>query len=133
MGFLGLVLAVVFYLRGRRKTALAYQTRHVTLVGGRGQAFPDEVEIRFSGTVVPRVTTTRVVLWNSGNQTVSGQNIAKLDPLRIELSTDSMILKTEILREPKKVNGWKVTKTSQSYLKLEFDFLEPRDGLAACG
>ena len=129
IGVLGIVLAVVFYMRSRRKTALAYQTSHVTLVGGRGPAFPDEVEIRFSGTVVQRVTTTRVVLWNSGNQTVYGQNIVTLDPLRIELSADRTILKTEILREPKKVNGWKVTETSPSHLRLEFDYLEPRDGL----
>jgi hypothetical protein len=129
VGVVGIVLAVVFYLRSKRKTSLAFQHDHVTLVGRRGAAFPAEVEIRFSGVSVPRITATKVVIWNCGDRTISGSDLVAEDSLRVEVPQEARILSYSILQQTRTVNGWKIDQPSSSRLNLSFDFIDPRDGI----
>lgn len=129
VGLAGIVLAVVFYLRASRKPRLAFQNNHVTLVGGGGAGFPDEVEIRFGGTVVPSVTTSTLVIWNCGDRTISGEDVVTSDPLRVEVSDGGKILKHRVHKQTRSVNGWNVDQPSPNRLDLSFDYLDPSDGI----
>ncbi len=132
LGVLGLAAAVLFYLRSRKVSRLAFQHDVITLVGASGAAFPDEVEIRFSGDIVPRVTADRIVLWNDGNTTLGASQIVESDPLRAELKEDSSLLKVSALKCSREVNGCSVgrCKDSQRIADIHFDFLDPGDGIA---
>lgn len=130
VGLMGIVLAVTFYLRSRRKARLAFQYYHVTFVGGLDAVFPDEVEIRFAGTVVPRITGSRIVIWNCGDRTVDGKNLVAGDPLRVEIPQEGQILRHTILRQTRGVNGWKVDRSTANRLDITFDFVDPGDGFS---
>lgn len=130
VGLAGIVLAIIFYLRSKRKAKLAFQHDHVMLVGGRGAAFPDEVEIRFSGTIVPRITASSIVIWNCGDRTINGSDVVAGDPLRLELPDAGRVLKHEILRQTRSVNGWRVDQPAPNLLSLAFEFLDPGDGIS---
>lgn len=130
VGLAGIVLAVLFYIRSKARARLAFQHDHVTLVGGRGATFPDEIEIRYSGTVVPRITASKIVIWNCGDRTISGSDVVAGDPLRLEVSDAGRILKHTILRQTRSVNGWKLEQPSPNLLNLNFDFLDPGDGMS---
>lgn len=131
-GVLGLTVAVVFYLRSRRVSRLAFQHDVITLVGASDAAFPYEVEIRFSGDIVPRVTVERIVLWNDGNTTLGASQIVESDPLRAELKENSSLLKVSVLKCTREVSGCSVgrRKDSQRIADIHFDFLDPGDGIA---
>ena len=129
VGIAGIVLAIVFYLRSKRKAKLAYQHDHVMLVGGRGAAFSDEVEIRFAGTVVPRITASKIVIWNCGDRTINGADVVAGDRLRLEVLDSGQILKHTILCQTRSVNGWKIDQPAPNLLNLIFDFLDPGDGI----
>lgn len=129
VGLGGIVLAIVFYLRSRRMSRIAFQHDHVMLVGGRGAAFPAEVEIRFSGTVVPRITASTIVIWNCGDRTIRGSDLVDGDPLRVDLTEGGIILKHAILRQTRSVNAWNITQPSPNRIALTFDFLDPGDGI----
>jgi hypothetical protein len=132
LGVLGLAAAVLFYLRSRKVSRLAFQHDVITLVGASDAAFPDEVEIRFSGDIVPRVTADRIVLWNDGNTTLGASQMVESDPLRAELKEDSSLLKVSALKCSREVNGCSVgrRKDSQRIADIHFDFLDPGDGIA---
>ena len=130
VGFVGIVLAVVFYFRSRRKARLAFQCDHVTLVGGRGAAFSDEVEISFAGTVVPRITASRIIIWNCGDRTINRRDLVEGDPLRVEVPETGRILKHMVLRQTRSVNAWHFDQPSPNLLNLTFDFLDPGDGVS---
>lgn len=129
IGLIGIGLAFVFYLRSRRNPRMAYQADHVTLVGATGAAFPEEVQVLFQATPVPRVTASRVVIWNCGNQTIDGREIVHTDPLRFEVEESGTILKHRILRQTRSVNGWKFEWKSHNRLELAFEYLDPGDGI----
>ena len=129
VGLVGIVVAIGFYLRSRRKARLAFHGDHVTLVGGRGAAFADEVEIRFDGAIVPRITASKIVIWNCGDRTINGRDVVDSDPLRVEVPQSGTILKHTILRKTRSVNAWKVNQPSPDRLDLTFDFVDPCDGV----
>ena len=130
LAVLGLAAAVFFYRRSRRVSRLAYQFDEVTLLGSSRSAFSDEVEIRFSGRVVPRVTAARLIVWNAGNTTLRGSDIVQADPLRVHLQDEGIILKASVVRVTRDVNDFAVSLEGQGQPEaaLAFDYLDPGDG-----
>ncbi|HEY5433421.1 MAG TPA: hypothetical protein VIL06_08470, partial [Coriobacteriia bacterium] len=119
-----------FYYRSRRVSRLGYQHDDVTLVGTKRAAFPSEVEIRFAGATVPRITSSRFVLWNAGNTTLHGSDIVENDPLRVELREAGTILKVTVSKTHRDVNALRVDVLTSvpASANIVFDFLDPRDG-----
>lgn len=130
LGLLGVALAVVFYIRSKRNPKLAYQTSEFSVVGIEAR-FPDELEIRFAGTHVNRVTSSRLVLWNAGNTTLNGEQIVAADPLRIEVP-DGLILRATIAQSTRNVNGGQLIMPNDRHdsVLLSFDYFDPADGFA---
>jgi hypothetical protein len=131
LGILGLVSAVYFYWRSKRVARLAFQRDTVTLLGGPDAAFPDEIEIKFAGMPISRVTAETIVLWNAGNTTVGGSQIVAADPLRFDLKCGD-ILKTRVLKVTREVNAITLRPLSESKntVEITFDYLDPDDGIA---
>lgn len=130
LGVVGLVAAVFFFLRSRRVTRLAYQVDSYTLLGVDSSILPSALEIRFSGQSVPRITASRVVVWNAGNTTVVGSDVVESDPLRLELDGEGSILQASIACATRKANDLRLDagEKGSSVLVLPFDFLDPEDG-----
>ena len=131
LGILGLLAAIFFYWRSKRVARLTFQHDTVTLLGSSDAAFPDEVEIKFSGMPISRVTAETIVLWNAGNTTVGGSQIVAADPLRFDLKSGD-ILKTRVLKVTREVNAISLKPISESKKMVEivFDYLDPEDGIA---
>ena len=132
LGILGLCAAVFFYFRSRKTSRIAYQSDGVTILGSSVAAFPEELEIRFSGVPVPRVTAERLALWNAGNMTIGGEQIVSSDPLRVEVEEGSEILKIDILKTTREVNAFKLSHREESkrIVDINFQYLDPGDGLS---
>lgn len=130
VGLIGIILAILFYLRSKRKSKLAFQSDHVSLVGRPGAAFPDEVEIRFSGNTVPRISANTIVIWNCGDQTIRGADLVNKDPLRLEVPDTDRILKFTVLKQTRGVNAWNFDQSNTNKLNLTFDYLDPGDGIS---
>lgn len=133
IGIFGIFIAIFFYLRSRKISRLAYQHDTTSIIGSADARFPNELEIYFDGKAVPRVTLERIVLWNAGNTTLRGSQIVKTDPLRFELrNSNASILKVNVLKHSREVNACSVTrrKDNQRIADINFDFLDPGDGIA---
>lgn len=128
LGAISLVAAIYFYLRSKRVSRLAYQIDELSIVGSAQAAFPNELEIRYAGTLVPRVTATRLVLWNAGNVTLRGDQVVASDPLRLELPESSMILSAAIVRSTREANAAHLVWDERS-VTVTFDYFDPNDGV----
>ena len=126
VGIAGIVLAIVFYLRSKRKAKLAYQHDHVMLVGGRGAGIRRGRD-SICCTVVPRITASKIVIWNCGDRTINGADVVAGDRLRLEVLDSGQILKHTILCQTRSVNGWKIHQPAPNLLNLIF--LDPGDGI----
>jgi hypothetical protein len=132
VGIIGIALGVIFFVKSQRRAKLAYQYNEVTLIGGTEAAFPAEVEVRFNGVAVPRITASTLFFWNSGQRTIRGEEIVASDPLRVQFAQETLVLKSSILKATREVNGVRAESISSEAHKVQitFDFLDPGDGVA---
>jgi hypothetical protein len=130
LGLASLAAAIYFYLKSRKRSQLAYQRREVAIVGGGTTAFPSDVEIRYASHVVPRVTSSRFAIWNSGTETIDPHQFVESDKIRLQVSEGERILRADVVKTSRTVNDFRLEFSSDapSSAVIIFDFLDPGDG-----
>src|SRR6185437_11742654 len=130
IGILGLLIALILYRASVIGARPVYKRRSLRLIGKNEQALPKDVEIRFNGQVVDRLTKNYIVLWNSGKKLLRGTDIVCEDPLRCEFAHDARILDARVVITTRPTNkftvGWP-SETAHSVI-IMFDYLDPGDG-----
>lgn len=105
--------------------------RSLLLIGLPDSLLAKDVEVRFKGQRVDRLTKTTVIFWNSGNQIIRGSDIVITDRLRIEVSDAAVIVDSSILTRTRTTNNFatNIDVLQPNRLWLTFDYLDPRDGV----
>ncbi len=123
------------YLRSRSPGIVAVQSHDVPMLGGLGakdDVFPSEVEVRYRGTPVSRLTSSTVWIWNAGLKTVNGEDIVPHDPLRLHFGGE--VLSVRIIKTNRKVSrlmaekSEDVSEEGKRTVYCSFDFLDRRNG-----
>jgi hypothetical protein len=128
IGLVGIGLAIVFAFYVRPRPRLASQVNSLELLGNN-QALPKEIEFFFRGQKVPKVTLSRIAIWNMGNVTFRRDQIVAADPLRIVTSSGSEVLDARILDRTREVNDFScAVRESRNEVECTFDYLDSRDG-----
>jgi len=127
----GVVLAFYFYFKSKNNYQILYFCEDTTVVGSKSAKFGNDLKIYFGGVEVPRVTSTRFIMWNSGNVTIRPQNIANSDPISIINEDGVIILSSKVVSVVSMDTNlsFKWTGLNNSSPVLEFDFIRPGEGL----
>lgn len=89
----------------------------------------DNLEITYLGVAIPRLTRTIYVLWSSGSSSVSREDIASRDALRIIKSDDGEIISARILKTNNESSEFQVSLSNdKSFVAIDFDYLQPKNG-----
>lgn len=128
LGVTGVALAIYFYTKSKQVARISRYFEEVAVIGSSTAAFDNNLEIRFDGELVNRVTKSRAYLWNSGNTTIDGERIAKSDPLRFENGVGNEILKIELVRQSRDVSNVTFETRGKNAVLVSFDFFDPNDG-----
>ncbi len=78
----GAALALFLYWRSQIPGMIAFQSHDVSMIGGGDAVFPVEVEVRYRGTSVPKLTSSTIWIWNAGKKTVRGSDVVAHDPFQ---------------------------------------------------
>jgi hypothetical protein len=129
IGLIGIVIGVGVAYAYKARPRLAAQTNTLELVGANA-VLPDQIEFLFRGNKVPKVTMSRVAIWNIGNTTVHGGQIVASDPLRIITSAGSTVLDATIRDRTRSVNDFScvLRQDTSNEIECRFDYLDPGDG-----
>ncbi|MDB4869720.1 MAG: hypothetical protein JWL97_724 [Gemmatimonadales bacterium] len=129
IGVVGIVIATILAFSYRPRPRLAAQINTLDLVGPNA-VLPDGIEFVFRGSTVPKVTLSRIALWNIGNTTIRRDQIVGNDPLRIALGDNGSVLETSVLAFSRKANDVTCFTRAQTVGEVEctFDYLDPNDG-----
>jgi hypothetical protein len=129
LALLGLLAGYIFYRLSKNHPSLAYQSHTYQLLGVT-RTPSEEIEIRFRGQKVPQITKSLVSIWNNGNTTIEGAQIANADQLRIVTSQDSEILDATVLRVTRDANRFSLERTTETpnEVRLQFEWLDSGDG-----
>lgn len=132
LGIAAFAYGIFAYIRGRKRTRLAYVHLGEHLLGSASDALPPAIVVQYDGISIPRLTKSLLIIWNSGENTVSGTDIVDKDPLRLQIGDDGKILSVTVLKASRAVNDVKVSPASDlapNEVALSFDYLDTKDGV----
>ena len=110
---------------------MAYVHLGENLLGSASDALPSEIDVQYRGVSIPRLTKSVLIIWNNGENTLSGADIVEKDPLRMVVGNDGAILSVSVLKTSRAVNDFQVftrPSFSSSEARISFDFLDANDG-----
>ena len=129
LGGLGVILAVLFYLKSRRLKALSHCSRTFSLLADSLSALPGFTS-EYKGHKLENLTACKSLLWNSGSEIVSSTDLADSDPLRIQMPEKVEILDVRIAycSTPTNQVAAHVSGQSKNVVHITLDYLAPHEG-----
>lgn len=130
IGLLGLVLAVVFYVKAKKDRVPIYELSSSTLIDGVDKTL-EGLQLHYRGQPQSRITVTKIAFWNEGRETIDKGDLVGADPVRIDCPPDVAILDAQIIQlSSSSVQGalrpYVNSDGRQSYA-IEFEYLDHRD------
>ena len=131
LGFCGIALAIIFYLRGRRISEIRFDLSGVSLIEGLSGAL-EGIEVKYKGTAQERITVSRFVFWNAGTETIRSTDFTD-DTLRISCKDSVSVLDHRIVDTNDETNKIEIDDTAaidneEISIGIRFDYLDSEDG-----
>lgn len=127
---LGIVLSALigaavsrYYASRRRLKYLIKERKVLDPVRGR---FPHEVEVRFSGEPVYRLSEWKIFLWNSGNQTINRNDVVQ-GLLRLQFEGMSLLGTPSATSSRESVAPDAQIINNSNIMEISFDYLDRYD------
>lgn len=127
IGVSGIILAIFFFKKGRKKTELSYSINSLPLISEAFGKWKD-IDIAYMGSSIESLAITRIAIWNSGTETINSIDIARNDLLKICLRRSNVFLTEKFIVVNDRSNGINLKRMSDSALVVEFDFLDKKQG-----
>ena len=129
LGIIGPVLAIVFYYKSLRIKIPTYSVRSLNVVTDSITKVPN-LEMQYLGVKVQNLTISNLAFWNDGRETMRNTDIAKTDPLRIEIKSGFEMLDAQIISVINKANQFKInTLQEKTVFKLDFEYVDRNEGV----
>lgn len=126
IGIIGLFLAILFYLKGKKNKKPIFSIRSYNLVNELSGEIP-QLEVLYSGNKISNLTISKIAFWNDGNETITNQDIAPADPIKILTDDKIEIFEAEIL-EKIDANNFELIDLDNKSKIISFDFLAHNEG-----
>jgi hypothetical protein len=128
LAILSLILAFVFYYRGKN-TKVPYYSRRSTTLLDRELIVRNPIKVTFLDRPVDTLTITYVALWNNGRATIIRDDIAATDPLRVVADDGFDLLAADIICENRPANNFSLSlRREENIAVIDFDFIDYRNG-----
>jgi hypothetical protein len=128
IALIGVILTIIFYLKGRRKKSIRYSIKSDCL-------FEDFVEkitglsIQFSKKQIKTLTVTKIAFWNDGTETINCDDFPSNDTFSISIDNNYDILDVSVIHSNKDTNNIKINLSKdRKKIDLEFEYLDHDDG-----
>jgi hypothetical protein len=128
---IAIVLGYVFYRLQLRNPRVAYQLQSWPLIDEGPKAIRSDLDVRFKGIRIPRLTRTTTVIWNAGGTTFRAADNVSGDPLRISFGADTEVLEVEVLARSRDVVNANVDWSDKhpGEVLVTFAYLDQGDGI----
>lgn len=127
-GIIGIILAIVFYFKGKKSKKPYYLMKSFNIISDNFGNRIEDIEILFKGQKIKDLTVTKIVIWNSGNETINKSDIPETTKFGIGAKEEIKIYDIEIIENTDTANNITLINHEQKYL-IDFDFIDPNQGI----
>lgn len=126
IGLLGIVLAIIFYVKSKRKKTLTYEIYGYNVIN-EYQSKIKNLEIKYKKKPIENLSLSKIAIWNSGNVTINRDEIVELSPILIKMKNEEEILDIKLIKQTENSNNFKLIKNINSW-KVDFDYIDKNEG-----
>lgn len=128
LALLGIILAIIFFIRSRRTKEPRYAIRSTNLMRNFTSRFK-ALEMTYAGEQISNLTATKLAFWNNGKDTINGRDIAVADPLMVKVKDEYKILDSGVLCAKNAANQFSIKRADDgSHVLIQFDYLDEDEG-----
>ena len=128
IAIIGIVLAVIFYLKSKKIKSPYYAIRSIILIKDLISKI-ESLEMVFRGKPIKNLTVTKLAFWNGGNDTINYQDIPNTEPLTINVKKGIEILDAKVLYVQNPANQFSISPSDDhSFVKLQFEYIDKDEG-----
>ncbi len=126
LAIVGIILTVVFYLKGKKARKPMYFMKSNNLVAGFGKRL-GKLQLLYGDTSIKNLTVSKIGFWNDG-ELIESKDIVEEDPLRIEALGECEFLDATVIKETNTLNKFRINFVNSKSVTILFDFLDKGQG-----
>jgi hypothetical protein len=128
LALIGVLLAIIFYIKGKRKKSLQYCFKNDLLIENFNQRI-EGLNIKYLDKSISKLMVTKIAFWNNGTETINVEDIPCNDKLSIVIDKDYEILNVSmicILNETNNIN-FDLLEDGKKII-IDFEYIDKNDG-----
>lgn len=128
LGIISFVLSIIFYYKSKKQKKLSYAMSGFSLLTGQAKKY-EKLSFLYNDIPIKNLTAVKLVLWNSGNETIDKNDVVYKDPFIITAKEGESIYDIEVITASNTSNNVSIEaiETGKKY-QINFDYLDERDG-----
>jgi hypothetical protein len=121
-------VAYLFYVLQTKRASPTLASRSFSwpIVARSEQDGSRDIEIRYRGSAIPRLSRSRIAVWNPGWAVIDAENVAEADPLAFRFR-DGEVLDADVVSTNRAAPMFEVDVVEGACV-VRFDFLDHEDG-----
>lgn len=126
---LSCIYGIFISIKSREKKQISYLINTYKIINAGENVIP-KIEILYDGKYIRDLTVSRLVIWNSGNKLLNGDDIVDTKPLSVVAESDKVdILDVSIVKYNEEANKFRVDMRDSHHAEIKFDYVDKRDGI----
>jgi len=130
IALLGIILTVVFGFKSLKRKLPFVEIKSNNLINNFTSKY-NGVKIDLNGFVCENLTSTKIIFWNKGRETITQNNIPSLDKIKIIPKDGIKIFSAEIIRVVNETNNFNLKSLNNfTEIEIDFDYIDKEEGVA---
>lgn len=126
---LGVIVSYFFLVIGKKEKKPLFLIRTINLLRSDIKKF-DTINIYHSNNKVENLSISKIAFWNGGKATISGDDIAKVNPIKINIDEQYEILEAKLIYQKNLANDFKVNLLdNKKSIDITFDYFDLNEGI----
>lgn len=122
------IYAIYCQYTNKERREISYTKKTNVLIRRRKSLF-EKLLITYDTREIENLCISTFTLWNSGNRTISSQDMVKTKEISVCLANNAKILDVEIIKVVETTNQFRIEKIDDSMVKIIFDYIDKKEGL----
>jgi hypothetical protein len=126
----GIISTVFFGFKSLKRKLPILEIKNSNLINNFASKY-NGVKIDLNGVVCENLTSTKIIFWNKGRETVTRSNVPDLDKIKIIPKEGIRIFSAEIIRVANEINNFSLKNINNfSEIEIDFDYIDKDEGVA---
>lgn len=126
--FIPILVSIIIQIKNTKRKQPTYRTKNINLIKDSINKI-EKVDILYNRKKINNLSVSKIVIWNSGKDTILRADVATTNKFRIEIDKDYKILEYELLYQEQSANNFKLERLDDNTLEIDFEFFEHKEGI----